>query len=406
MDTSPAQTPPKLGALLNPSIRDVIWESEEAASGGAIAARIAVAGDFIPSGTLAALADHSWRDATSAAASLTADVDVGIANLEAVLNTESLTPRKLTGLGAIVSAPASAIDYLAALNFRLVGLANNHSFDFGAAGIDTTRDAIERRAMQPLGAGRTLADSPEVVVWCSPVGARVGFWAAAKASHDLATPRSPGVEPATQSRAAQAVAELRRRHAQFCVALIHSGVISTNRVDPEDLALLDSIGAAGFQVVAASHSHRVSGHRLIAPPPSSVSSAPLAVFYGLGSLASGYTSGPEEHGGLIIVASLNARGELVRLEARPILLDNCGFAYIPPATIGATILDRFHTLSNEITSGSNARFFYRDVSRGLFRHYLRDARAAFSHSGVPGLARKATRLRMRHIRRLVRKVMG
>ena len=61
---------------------------------------------------------------------------------------------------------------------------------------------------------------------------------------------------------------------------------------------------------------------------------------------------------------------------------------------------RFRSLSREIADGSSARLFYRDMSEGLVRLYLRDVRAALCQSGIRGLARKARRLRMRHVKRL------
>jgi hypothetical protein len=71
---------------------------------------------------------------------------------------------------------------------------------------------------------------------------------------------------------------------------------------------------------------------------------------------------------------------------------------------GRQILQRFRSLSDEITDGSAKRLFYGDVSRGLVRLYLRDAHAAFRESGIRGLARKADRVRARHLKRLAHRV--
>jgi hypothetical protein len=70
------------------------------------------------------------------------------------------------------------------------------------------------------------------------------------------------------------------------------------------------------------------------------------------------------------------------------------------------ILNRFQELSEEIADGSYEKMFYRDVSPGLFRLYMRDVRSAFRHRGVRGLAIKMSRIRLRHVRRLVRKATG
>jgi hypothetical protein len=70
------------------------------------------------------------------------------------------------------------------------------------------------------------------------------------------------------------------------------------------------------------------------------------------------------------------------------------------------ILDRFGRLSGEIADGSFERLFYRDISKGMLQFYLRDVRTALRESGLRGLARKAGRVRARHVRRLVHKMIG
>jgi hypothetical protein len=167
--------------------------------------------------------------------------------------------------------------------------------------------------------------------------------------------------------------------------------------------LLDRLARCGFDLVAASHSHRVSGCRAVAA--ATARQHPSFCFYGLGSVASGYAASPAEREGLIVVASLSERGGVVRIEVRPVVLNESGFGEIPGARAGSMLLDRFQRLSDEITDGSFEPLFYRDVSRGLVRFYLRDAKAAFRESGVRGLARKAGRVRMRHIRRFVHRVI-
>jgi len=61
-------------------------------------------------------------------------------------------------------------------------------------------------------------------------------------------------------------------------------------------------------------------------------------------------------------------------------------------------------LSAEIRDGSYEKEFYREVSRGLGRLYARDIHAAFRAAGLRGLARKAGRMRMRHVKRFLHKV--
>jgi hypothetical protein len=154
--------------------------------------------------------------------------------------------------------------------------------------------------------------------------------------------------------------------------------------------------------VAASHSHRVGGYWLV----ERAEQRPCFSFYGLGSLVSGFISCAAEREGLIAVAALSERGALVQLAVRPVWLDESGFGKIPGAEKKQEILARFRGLSADIDDGSYERLFYQDVSKGSARLYMRDAQAAFRAGGIHGLARKARRVRLRHVKRLAHKVIG
>lgn len=344
----------------------------------------------------------SWHDAAQGVAPNFTDISTTFANLEATLDTESLAPRPLIGLGQIVSAPGASLAYLHALHAHAVGIGNNHSYDFGHPGLNRTRHAISRQGMTPLGAGNSIKDRPETFLWQGPRGLRVGFWSAAKATFDPATHTARGVEPATPRRGLQALEEMDDRGAHLRIALIHAGCMRTNRPDPEDVRLLELLAKAGFDIVAASHSHRISGYRRIARPQNRQSFC----FYGLGSLVSGYVASPEESEGLIVVAGLSSTGELLGLEVRPVSLDSSGFGQIPGARNAQAILQRFRDLSAEIDDGSYEKLFYHDAAQGIAQLYLRDARAAFRTAGLRGLAHKARRVRLRHVKRFVHKVIG
>ena len=379
-------------------LAQVLWDS---ACGEPIAARIAIAGDFLPAGALAR-PTGGWREAARALAPHFSDVDFAIVNLECALDAEGLAPRPLAGLGIIVSAPSAALDYLTEVRARAIGLANNHSYDFGSVGVKHTLRALSARNLVPLGAGSTLCNAPGTFVWHGPANIRVGFWAAATASRDLATRTREGVEPATLLRASQAHEALEAAGANFSIALLHSGCIRTNRPDPTDASLIDEIAKCGFAIVAASHSHRISGAQSFALRPGS----PSLCFYGLGSIVSGYIASPLEREGLIVVAGFHADGRLARVEIRPVLIGESGFGAVPSREAGQEILDRFDRFSSEIADGSARRLFYQDLWPRLTRLYLRDVSAAFRASGLRGLMRKVGRLRMRHVRRVVHGLMG
>lgn len=371
----------------------VLWSSDQAER---IATRVAVAGDFLPTGALS-LPPGGWSEAARRAAPVLKDADISFLNLECPLDTDGLPFRPLTGIGAIVGANPDSIDYLQAIRTLPVSLANNHAYDFRASGVARTRTALARRNIIPLGAGHTLRDGPEIFVWQGPENLRLGFWAAARASRDLATRRVEGVEPATLARARLAAATLKSQGAQFSIALLHAGCLRTNRLEPSDARLMDSIACCGFNIVAASHSHRISGFKRIETPDH----GPAFCFYGLGSIVSGYIASPLEREGIVAVGGIAANGSIASLEVRAVHVGKSGFAEVPSPSSSRATFDRFVNLSHEISDGTSAARFYEDVSRGLIPLYARDLQAAFRQSGIVGLARKARRIRARHLRRLL-----
>jgi len=377
----------------------VLWNSGDSEQ---IVTKVAIAGDFLPSGNLMFPAGAGWSEMAQSLACHFDDVAATFVNLECTVADETLPARPLVGIGQTVLACSDSLNYLQSIRAHAVGIANNHSYDFGDEGVTQTRQAISKHGMIPLGAGRPARESPEVFIWQGPNKLRVGFWAAAKATHDVATAQTPGVEPATPKRALEAIQEMKRRGATFCIALLHAGVLRTNRPDPEDLRLMDLLAKCGFNIVAASHSHCISGYGRIGLARDN----PSFSFYGLGSVVSGYIASPLEREGLIAVAGFNRNSKFIQLEIRPVLLDENGFGTIPDTIMGHRILNRFRELSEEIADGSYEKMFYRDLSPGLLRLYIRDARAAFRHRGVRGLAIKMSRIRLRHVRRLVRKATG
>jgi hypothetical protein len=199
---------------------ETLWASEEH---GPIVARVAIAGDFLPAGRLAIPEGHSWRQMAGGLAACFEDVSATFLNLECCLDSATLLPRTLSGLGDIVTAPADSLDYLSEIRAVAVGIANNHIFDFNIAGVQRTRSAISQHEMIPLGAGRTTRDLPEIFVWKGPDSIRVGFWAAAVTTHDPAKPSKVGVEPASPERARKAHEEMKKLGASVCIVLLHAG---------------------------------------------------------------------------------------------------------------------------------------------------------------------------------------
>jgi poly-gamma-glutamate capsule biosynthesis protein CapA/YwtB (metallophosphatase superfamily) len=378
----------------------LLWQNTSSPA----ACRIAIAGDFLPASGLQLPPHTTWTQLGSSLREHLCPIDAAILNLECSINVDGCSPRRKLGLGDTFAASREVLDFPLALGAKLVGVANNHTCDYGAEGLIRTKRAVLDADLVPLGAVSSTSEPPDVAIIKTASGARVGFWAAACHLPESATQHNSGVEPATRSRARQALAILKSGGAYLNIAFLHAGLEHSNRPDPHDVSLMDDLAKAGFDIVAASHSHRISGHKHIRRTGASNKDA--FCFYGLGSISSGVLYSPLEREGLAVVVGLDTSGELTRIEVHPIYLEDTGWGTIPCPLRAGEILDRFLSLSQEIRDGSFRRLFYRETGNGLFGRQFRDVRAAFDNGGLRGLASKLTRLRLRHLRRMFYKTVG
>lgn len=366
-----------------------------------VVTKIAIAGDFLPSCDLKMPDGCTWDDMAELVAPHFADVNIGMANLECPLGAADLSPKPKLGLGAHFTGPVPALHYLAALKVGIVGLANNHICDYNERGVARTIFAIAERNMAAIGVGKTLAESPDNAIWRGPDGACVGFWTAAQGLSELAS-KNRGVEPATLDRGSKAIEDLTARGAQINIALLHLGLERTNLPDPDDVSLMRSLCRAGFDVVAATHSHRISGWDRV----DRRGRGNGFCFYGLGSLSSSVLYSPLEREGLVVVIGVNDRGEIGSVEARPVHLTEAGWGTVPKASEAQVIERHFTEISQAIASGSFRNRFYKEISRGFFRRQFRDLRAAARIGGLRGVVQKISRLRKRHIKRIIQSTLN
>jgi poly-gamma-glutamate capsule biosynthesis protein CapA/YwtB (metallophosphatase superfamily) len=364
--------------------------------------RIAIAGDFLPASGLQLPTHLTWDQLASSMREAFNPIDTAILNLECSINVGHCRPRRKLGLGDNFAASPDVLDFPRRLGAKVVGLANNHTCDYGDEGLERTRRAILDAGLIPLGITSSLSESPDVATIKLHSGLCVGFWAAARHLPELAARNKPGVEPATRQRGRDALAALRACGSTLNIAFLHAGLEHSNRPDPDDVGLMDDLAKMGFDIVAASHSHRISGHRHIRRTDGSSAFC----FYGLGSISSGVLYSPLEREGLAVVAGFRPNGEISRIEAHPVYLEESGWGTIPDPATADVILHRFVSLSQEIRDGSYRQHFYRETGKGLFGRQFRDMRAAFENGGFHGLASKLGRVRLRHLTRALHKGIG
>jgi hypothetical protein len=274
---------------------------------------------------------------------LRADRQIVFGNLEGTLTTQ--TSGKCGGHNGgdcfAFRTPPVYARYLAADGFTVLNDANNHSHDFGQAGLDQTIRAIHRAGMRQTGL-------PGEVTVVHAGGVPVAFVAFAPYSNtaDL-----------LHLRAAAALIRKARRKAHVVVVYMHAGAegsdadhvtgheefyVGENRGNPEKFAHMAV--RSGASLVIASGPHVVRGmqfyrHRLIA--------------YSLGNFANFHNFGG---GGIlsdsaILHVSMTPTGAFRGARLISVVLDGEGHP-----TPGGGTLSLIRTLSREDFGSTRARF--------------------------------------------------
>jgi poly-gamma-glutamate synthesis protein (capsule biosynthesis protein) len=143
--------------------------------------------------------------------------DLAVVNLECPLVSH---PSPITKSAPVLESPPVCVRGFVGAQWDLLNLANNHSFDHGAAGLRETIQAIRNAGLAVVGAGDNLraAKAPAI----SQVnGQRVVVYSMAEREFSLADETTPGANPLDLINFVQAV----RLHKQdgIFIALVHGG---------------------------------------------------------------------------------------------------------------------------------------------------------------------------------------
>jgi poly-gamma-glutamate synthesis protein (capsule biosynthesis protein) len=189
------------------------------------------------------------------------EADLVFGNLEGVLSEQVSDLGVQTPQGPILISmtPDSAED-LAAAGFDILGLANNHTLDFGEVGLRQTVDHLAVAGVGVVGAG------PDQTVAWTPTYRRIrGVDLAFLAINAVPVPgdKQSGWGPAEwdADRAARAVREAAGR-ADGVIVTVHWGYEYQNRVDPAQVAVAETLLSAGADLVVGHHPHVVQGTQL------------------------------------------------------------------------------------------------------------------------------------------------
>lgn len=269
--------------------------------------------------------------------------DITVGNLETTLGTEgrdgTAEPKAYTFM-----APPPTVATLLDGGFDVVTVANNHAYDFGATGLQSTIDVLDEAGIGHIGAGadRAAAHAPLVV---EEEGIRVAFlgyvdvpddWTGYRNRGWAAGPQSPGVAWADPEVIAADVQQVSER-VDHVVVLLHAGLEESEQPDETQRAAASAALQAGATAVIGAHPHVLQGYRL--------EDARL-VAWSLGNFVFDGFSDTATTQSVVLNVRLDDTG-VAGLEWVPVrLVDGFPQVVAPDSVDGRAVLDRLERLSS------------------------------------------------------------
>lgn len=234
--------------------------------------RIAFMGDVVPGGILYEnLQRDGFRLFPHKFQMLLNQFEMRVCNLECPLYDGTELKREK----AVLRSPTMSIKALKTAGIDLVSLANNHIFDYGIEGFQSTLSMLRKYEIGFVGAGMSLneARTPYIV---SNQGIKIGFLGysdlldeSTPATHD-----SPGIAPISWNIITEDIARL-KAECDYSVLLLHWGNEYTSFPPLENVYKAGNLLQLGVAVIIGTHSHCIQGR---------ISQDGNHAFFGIGNL--------------------------------------------------------------------------------------------------------------------------
>ena len=165
-------------------------------------------------------------------------------------------------------AKPETASFLKVMGADIVGLANNHAYDYGPDALLDTFDTLESEGIPYVGAGRNVdeAKRPYYFVFGDTT---VAFAAATQIERSLppdtkeATATEPGVLRTLDPTAFCGVLKEAKEHSDFVVAFVHWGTENTNEQEESQRELARAYAEAGADLIIGAHPHVLQGFEYI-----------------------------------------------------------------------------------------------------------------------------------------------
>lgn len=181
-------------------------------------------------------------------------VDVAMVNLESPL-TRALNP--LPNKQFNFKSDPDTVQVLQDGGIDIVNLANNHTMDYEAEGLDETLDTLKRAGITQVGAGRNVQEArrPQIL---DVKGQRIAYLGYYSMDFQAATDNAPGTNYADEARIAEDIQAIRNQ-VDWVIVNYHWGQELADRPADWQIDLAHFTIDQGADVVVGHHPHVLQG---------------------------------------------------------------------------------------------------------------------------------------------------
>lgn len=188
------------------------------------------------------------------------NADITMLNNEFTYSTRG-TP--IPGKDYTFRADPSRVSLLEKFGTDIVGLANNHTYDYGPEALLDTLDTFDEAGIPHVGAGKNLDEAKEPVYFIVN-GRKIGITAATQIERSKnytkeATDTSPGVLKTLNPDKYVQVIEETKKQCDIVIAFVHWGTENKSNFEKDQIALAQKFAAAGADVIIGGHTHCLQG---------------------------------------------------------------------------------------------------------------------------------------------------
>jgi poly-gamma-glutamate synthesis protein (capsule biosynthesis protein) len=214
--------------------------------------QVIIAGDLVPTQSNMALFNNAEVETLLGEKlfALWNLADFRIFNLETPLADEK---NPINKWGSNLIAPTSAFNGIKALKPSLITMANNHIFDQGVNGLESTEKLLDLHAIPYIGSGANLdqAQRPHII---KKEGLRIGIYACAEHEFSIADEKNPGANPFDPLESLDHIQQL-KNECDCVLVLYHGGKEHYRYPSPGLQKVTRKMVDKGADLVICQHSH-------------------------------------------------------------------------------------------------------------------------------------------------------